>query len=53
VITVLIGLTLINFPGKRDLEIKIIQQESVHKVVNWIRAKAGKPPVEVPQRRCL
>jgi hypothetical protein len=50
VLTILIGFTLVNFPRKRALERRIIQNQAVHKVVNWIRAKAGKPPVKVPER---
>ncbi len=51
VLTILIGFTLVNFPRKRALERRIIQNQAVHKVVNWIRAKAGKAPVRVPERR--
>jgi len=50
VLTILIGFTLVNFPRKRALERRIIQNQAVHKAVNWIRAKAGKPPVMVPER---
>ena len=50
VLTILIGFTLVNFPRKRALERRIIQNQAVHKVVNWIRAKAGKAPVRVPER---
>jgi archaellum biogenesis protein FlaJ (TadC family) len=50
VLTILIGLTLVNFPKKRALERRIIQQETMHRAINWIRAKAGKPPVKVPER---
>lgn len=49
-LTMLIGFTLVNFPRKRALERRIIQQESVHRAINWIRAKGGKPPVKVPAR---
>jgi uncharacterized membrane protein len=50
VLTILIGFTLVNFPRKRALERRVIQNQAVHKAVNWIRAKAGKPPVKVPER---
>jgi uncharacterized membrane protein len=50
VLTILIGFTLVNFPRKRALERRIIQNQAVHKAINWIRAKAGKPPVRVPER---
>jgi len=50
VLTILIGFTLVNFPRKRALERRIIQNQAVHKAINWIRAKARKPPVRVPER---
>jgi len=43
IITILIGLTLIDFPGKRSLERKIVSQQKVLSAINWMRAKAGKP----------
>lgn len=42
VLTILIGLSLMNFTGKRNLERKIVQKQSMHSAINWIRAKAGK-----------
>jgi hypothetical protein len=47
VITILIGLTLTNFPGKHALERCIVQQPTVLKAINWMRAKAQRPPLEV------
>lgn len=42
VLTILIGISLMNFPGKRRLEKKIVQKPSVLSAINWIRSKAGK-----------
>ncbi|MGD0820557.1 MAG: hypothetical protein ABSA71_07420 [Desulfomonilia bacterium] len=39
---------LISFPRKRALELRFIRQESVHKALNWIRVKAGKPQLRIP-----
>ena len=47
VITVLVALSLLDFPGKRRLELRIISQQQVLQAVNWIRARAGQPPVIV------
>lgn len=47
VITILIGLTLIDFPGKRKLERKIVSQKKVLSAINWMRANAGKPPLRI------
>ena len=48
ILTILIGLMLINFPGKHNLERRIIQQPAVLRAINWMRAKADHPPLQVP-----
>ncbi|MGI9303339.1 MAG: PGPGW domain-containing protein [Gammaproteobacteria bacterium] len=48
IITILIGLMLMNFPGKIALELWIIKQAPVLKAINWMRGKAGKPALEIP-----
>jgi hypothetical protein len=48
VLTILIGLTLMNFPGKHALERRIVQQPAVLRAINWIRAKAHQPALEFP-----
>jgi hypothetical protein len=45
-ITILIGLTLINFPGKFKLQQRIVRQSAVFKTLNWMRGKAGRPPLQ-------
>ena len=44
ILTILIGLFLMNFPGKFKLERKLIAMPKVLKSLNWIRTKAGKEP---------
>lgn len=41
-LTLLIGLILINFPGKYKLEKKLLGNPQVLKSVNWFRRKRGK-----------
>ena len=48
VITLLLGLTLMNFPGKRRFEKAIIRQPAVHGAVNWMRSRGNHPPLQVP-----
>jgi E3 ubiquitin-protein ligase DOA10 len=48
VLTILIGLTLMNFPGKHALERWIVRQPAVLRAINWIRAKAHQPALEFP-----
>jgi len=42
ILTVFSGLILMNFPGKRRLELYVVRKHSVINVINWIRGKAGK-----------
>jgi hypothetical protein len=49
IITILLGLMLVNFPGKRALERRLVQQPSVLRAINWMRAKAQRPPLVVPK----
>jgi hypothetical protein len=46
-LTVLIGVMLIDFPGKLRLEKWLIGRRGVLAGVNKVRAKLGKPPLEV------
>ena len=48
VLTMLIGISLMDFPGKRHLERKFISNATVLKGVNKIREKFGRPPLVVP-----
>ena len=49
VITILIGLTLMNFPKKRALQRFIIQRRSVKRGINWLRTKANRPALQLPE----
>jgi len=46
-LTILIGVTLLDFKGKHELERKLVRQPSVLRAVNWLRAKAGRAPLEL------
>ena len=50
VLTMLLGIMLMNFPGKYELERLIIQQPTVLKALNWMRSRANRPDliVELP-----
>lgn len=47
IITILLGLFLMNFPGKRQLERRIIGVPAVLKAINWIRRRGNRSPLEV------
>lgn len=47
ILTILLGISLLDFPGKRYIERKIIGQPTVLKAVNALRTKYNKPPFTV------
>jgi hypothetical protein len=44
-LTALIGLTLLNFPGKTDLERRLISRPAVLRAINRWRARFSRPPL--------
>ncbi|CAC9533161.1 hypothetical protein [uncultured Gammaproteobacteria bacterium] len=44
IISILLGLFLLEFPGKRKLELKFINHEPTFKTLNWLRSKVNHPP---------
>jgi len=48
ILTMLIGLGLMNFPGKYKMERKLVSRPAVLKSMNWIRNKAGVEPILHP-----
>lgn len=47
-LTILLGLMLVDLPGKRRLELALVRRPSVHGAMNKLRARRGKPPLELP-----
>ncbi|MBK6748797.1 MAG: hypothetical protein KA956_13870 [Pyrinomonadaceae bacterium] len=45
VLTILLGLIMVDIPGKRPLEARIIQRPTVLAAINKLRAKYEKPPL--------
>ena len=48
-LTMLIGISLLDFPGKRHMERRLIGQPAVLKTINKLREKFGRPPLIVAQ----
>lgn len=50
VLTMFLGIMLMNFPGKYEFERRLIRQPTVLKALNWMRARAHRPAlmVDVP-----
>jgi hypothetical protein len=50
VLAIFVGLTLLDFPGKRALELRIAGERHVLRAINWMRKRAKRPPLVVPDR---
>ncbi|MHC4971331.1 MAG: PGPGW domain-containing protein [Planctomycetota bacterium] len=48
ILTILIGLIVLEFPGKRALELRLVRRPRVRRAIDWIRAKAKRPPLDLP-----
>jgi hypothetical protein len=43
ILTILLGIMLVDFPGKRELERKIVSRPQVFETINKLRHRFGKP----------
>ncbi|MEB4590984.1 PGPGW domain-containing protein [Candidatus Thiothrix sp. Deng01] len=48
ILTIMVGLGVMSFPGKFELEKWVITRRGVLKALNWIRSKGGRPPIAAP-----
>lgn len=48
ILTILAALMLLEFPGKRRLELAIIRQPVVLNAVQWLRQRSGREPLTLP-----
>jgi hypothetical protein len=48
ILTMLAALALLDFPRKRRLELRIARMPRVLGAINWLRRRAGRPPLVVP-----
>jgi len=53
ILTIVVGLIFLDFPGKYALEQFFTRRRAVIRAMNWIRAKANRPPLEIPSRECF
>lgn len=47
ILCILLGLAIMNFPGKYSLERWVITRKGVLESINWIREKGGNPPLQI------
>ena len=48
ILTMLFGVGLMDFPRKRELQLKIARSPKVHHSLDWLRRKADKPVFDLP-----
>jgi hypothetical protein len=46
-LTIVIGLSLLDYPGKRGLERRIVARPAVLRTINRVRTRFGRPPMEL------
>lgn len=49
ILTIVIGLLLMDFPGKRRFEIWLIGLGPINRAIQWMRKRAGKRPLQLPE----
>lgn len=47
-LTMLMGLALMDFPGKRVAEVWLVRRTKVNRALNWIRRKYGREELRIP-----
>ena len=53
ILTILLGIMLADLPGKRRLERWLIARKAVHRAIDKIRARRGRPPLIVDGERAI
>ena len=48
VLSILVGLSAVDFPGKRALELRIVRRPTVLNSINWLRKRTHQPPLQLP-----
>ena len=48
VLTIVVALSLLNFPGKRRLEMQLLRVPGLLAAINRLRRRAGREPVRLP-----
>ena len=49
VLTILLGVMLLDFPGKRGLELKLVSRPKVLRTINRIRRRFDRPPLQLDE----
>jgi hypothetical protein len=49
ILSIVLGLSLVDFPGRRSVQCRLIRRPKVIQSMNWIRMKCDRPPLAVAQ----
>ena len=47
ILTILVGMMLLNFPGKYQFERWLVTRRPVARSINWLRRRANKGPLQI------
>jgi hypothetical protein len=47
VLTILLGIMLLDFPGKRGLELKLVRRQQVRRALDGVRKRFHQPPLQL------
>lgn len=50
-LTIVLGVLLLDFPYKFRFERWLVSRRNIHRSINWIRRRRGKPPLAIPAGR--
>lgn len=50
-LTLFLGVVVADFPGKHRLVDRLVASPKVCRPINWLRKRAGREPIKVPQRQ--
>ena len=48
ILTILVGLSLLDFPGKHRLQFRLLRNPRIAGFLNWCRTKANREPLRLP-----
>ena len=48
ILTMVIGISLIDFPGKHRLQVRLVRMPKIRQSIQWIRAKVHHKPLLIP-----
>lgn len=50
ILTIVLGISLLDFPGKRPFIRWLVSKPMVYRALDWLRKKTHSPPLDLPRR---